>query len=183
MDFTGRIHFDFEGYDVWRVYTTILRASEKKGVTIGLEWRAFLIEDLDRTGNIPSRARALGAYEAVREAHPDVQGRFLQALLTLAFQEKDKPGESRTLAVAARVAGLDADDVIARAIDPGLDLVEAATAAARDRGVTGVPTIVRDGPPVYIKTTGAANYGDAVARLELINGMLDDDGIWSMSKP
>ena len=103
--------------------------------------------------------------------------------MTLAFQEKDKPGESRTLAVAARVAGIDADDVITRAIDPGLDLVEAATTEARDRGVTGVPTIVRDGPPVYIKTTGAANHGDAVARLELINGMLDDDGIWSMSKP
>jgi hypothetical protein len=50
-------------------------------------------------------------------------------------------------------------------------------------GVARVPTIVRQGPPVYVKTTGAANFGDSVARLELINRMLDDDGIWEMSKP
>ncbi len=183
MDFTGRIHFNLKSFDVWRVYSTIARASQASGVTIGLEWCAFLTEDLDRTQQVPAHIKALGAYEAVRELRPDAHGRFLQALFTLTFEDKDNPGESKTLAVAARVAGIDADEVIARAIDPGLDLVEAATAEARERGVTRVPTIVRDGPPVYIKTTGAANYGDPVARLELINGMLDDDGIWSLSKP
>lgn len=183
MDFTGRIYFNLESFDVWRVYSTIARASETRGVTIGLEWRAFLTEDLNRSRGVEARIKALGAYEAVRELHPDAQGRFLQALLTLTFVEKDNPGESKTLAVAARVAGIDADGVIARAIDPGLDLVEAATAEARERGVTKVPTIIRNGPPVHIKTTGAANYGDAVARLELINGMLDDDGVWTLSKP
>ncbi len=54
---------------------------------------------------------------------------------------------------------------------------------ARELGVSKVPTIVRQGPPVYIKTTGAAAYGDPVARLELVNSMLNDDGMWEMSKP
>lgn len=42
---------------------------------------------------------------------------------------------------------------------------------APERGVSDVPSIERLGPPVYIKTTGAANYGNTVERLELISAI------------
>jgi hypothetical protein len=62
-------------------------------------------------------------------------------------------------------------------------LLVASTEAARKLGVSDVPTVVATGPPVHIKMTHAANYGNAVRRLELINRMLGDDGIWSLTKP
>ena len=184
MNFTGRIFYSFETYDVWRIYTTALKASQTEGVTVSLEWEEFLVDDVEPdTLRIPAKTRALAACAAVRESHPAQHQRFVQALLTLVYQEKDHPGKEQTLAVAAHVAGIDGAEVIARVIDPGLGLLREATAKARELGVSNVPTIVRDGPPVYIKTTGAANSGNSVARLDLLNRMLNDDGIWMLAKP
>lgn len=183
MNFTGRIFFDFESFDVWRIYETALKASRDASVSVTVTWEEFLTTDVDRDKRIAPRVRALAACAAVRDAHPDAWQRFNQALLTLIFQEKDDPREDTTLAVAARVAGIDTDDVIARALDPGLDLLLASSEAARKLGVTDVPSIVSNGPPVLVRTTAAANYGNAVYRLDLINRMLRDDGIWSMTKP
>ena len=187
MEFTGRIFYSFETYDVWRVYSTALKASQVKGVSIHLEWQEFLVDDLEPDSEIHRKMhrkkKALAACAAVRESHPESHQRFVQALMTLSYQEKDDPGDDTTLAVAAQVAGIDGDKVIARAVDPGLHLLREATDQARELGVRNVPTIIRSGPPVYIKTTGAANYGNPVARLELINRMLSDDGIWILSKP
>ncbi len=183
MDFTGQIFYSFETYDVWRIYSTMLKASQTKGVNIHVDWQEFLVDEVDTDGRIPSKARALAACAAVRESHADQHQRFVLALMTLGYHEKDDPGTDTTLAVAAHVAGIPADEVISRAIDPGFDLLREASAQARVLGVTNVPTMIRQGPPVYIKTTSAANYGSAVRRLELINRMLDDDGIWTLSKP
>lgn len=183
MDFTGRVYFNFETYDVWRVYSTALKASKFKGVNVGLEWEEFLVAEPEPDERIPSKTKALAACAAVRELFPAEQQRFAMALMTLCYQEKDDPGKDLTLAVAARVAGIDADTVIERTLDPGMTLLRESSAAARELGVNNVPTIVRDGPPVYIKTTGAANYGNPVARLELIHRMINDDGIWTLSKP
>lgn len=184
MDFTGRIFYSFETYDVWRVYATALKASQTRGVTVHLEWEEFLVDDIESDApRVPAKIRALAACAAVRASHPEQHQRFVQALLTLVYQEKDHPGKDQTLAVAAHVAGIDGAEVIARAVDPGLDLLREATSKARELGVANVPTIVRNGPPVYIKTTGAANYGNAVARLDLVNRMLNDDGIWTLAKP
>ena len=183
MEFTGRIFFNFDTFDVWRIYATALKASRDRNVRVDVTWEEFLVEDLDPAGPIPAKTRALGACAAVRQAHPDEHQRFAQALLTLIYEEKDDPKKDATLAVAARVAGLDEDEVIARAIDPGIELLVATSEQARQIGVRDVPTIVGDGPPLYVKTTGAANYGSAVLRLDLINRMLQDDGIWTMAKP
>jgi predicted DsbA family dithiol-disulfide isomerase len=119
----------------------------------------------------------------VRNAYPEKYDRYVRSLLTLAYQEKDSPGSRKTLAVAAHVAELDADEVLTRAHDPGLDLLRRATEDARALGVTKVPTIVRQGPPVHVKMNAASNYGDPVERLELINRMINDDGMWELSKP
>ncbi len=183
MEFTGRIFFNFETFDVWRIYSTLLNASRDRSVSVAVTWEEFLVDDLDPGGRIPAKTRALGACAAVRRAHPDQHQRFAQALLHLIYEEKDDPKKDSTLAVAARVAGLDGDEVVATAIDPGIELLVATSEQARELGVHDVPTIVGDGPPLYIKTTGAANYGSAVLRLELINRMLHDDGIWTMAKP
>lgn len=183
MHFTGRVFFNFDTYDVWRIYTILVKASQVREVTIDVEWRPFLAHDLESEAEVLSATKALAACEVVRDSHPAEYARFAGALLTMAYQEKDDPGAEKTLTVAARVAGIDAAPVTARVLDPGLRLLEKATAAARERGVTDVPTIERQGPPVHIKTTGAANFGDAVGTLELINRMLDTDGIWTLSKP
>ncbi len=183
MDFTGQIFFDFETFDVWRLYSTALRASRDPDVRVDVTWHEFLGDDIDPGGIVRPPTRLLGACAAVRDAHPEQHQRFAQALLTLIFQEKDDPRKDTTLAVAAKVAGLNGGEVIARAIDPGLQLLTETSAAARERGVSAVPTIVGDGPPLHVKMTGAASYGSAVLRLEAIDRMLRDDGIWEMVKP
>ncbi len=183
MEFTGQVFFSFDTYDVWRIYALLLRASQDERVTVAVEWRPFLVDDLDDGADASRRVLALAASEAVRSANPAEYDKFVRALLTMAYQEKDDPGSKKILAVAARVAGIDGDAVIAQALDPGIGLLQKATDAARELGVSKVPTIVRQGPPVYVKTSGAASYGDPVARLALINSMLDDDGIWELSKP
>jgi predicted DsbA family dithiol-disulfide isomerase len=183
MDFGGRIFVNFDSFDVWRIYSIALQAARDGGVRINVSWEEFLVEDVDPTGRIDGRTRALAACAAVREAYPEQHQRFVQAMLTLVYQEKDDPKQDMTLAVAARVAGLEGADVIARAIDPGVELLIATSAAARELGVRDVPTILDDGPALHVKTTGAAGHGSAAQRLDLINRMLHDDGIWSLTKP
>ena len=183
MDFTGQIFIDFETFDVWRLYATALDAARDRSVRIDVTWEEFLTHDIESDGAIPPRVRLLGACAAVRDAHPENHQRFVRALLTLIFDEKDDPRKDTTLAVAARVAGLDGDEVIARAEDPGLNLLRAWSTAARERGVDAVPTIISGGPPLHVKLTGAASHGSSVTRLDLIARMLHDDGIWEMTKP
>lgn len=180
MHFTGRVFFDFDNYDVWRIYTVLLKASQVSGVTVDVEWRAFTDEQLEGGS---ARLRGLAACEAVRVAFADRHERFVRAMLTLAYQERDEPGTDRTLAVAAKVAGIETAEVLSSVDEPGLGLLAAGIDSARERGVNGVPSIERQGPPVLIRTNGAANFGDAVARLRLIDQMIRDDGIWAMSKP
>lgn len=184
MQFTGDIYFNFDTYDVWRIYDFLLRGSQAGRVAVSVQWRPFLVDDVETDEDVlPSRERPLAACEAVRHAYPEQYDRYVRSLLTMAYQEKDSPGSKKILAVAAHVAGLDADEVFAMAKDPGLELLRRATEDARALGVTKVPTIVRQGPPVHVKMNAASNYGDPVARLDLIDRMINDDGMWELSKP
>ena len=183
MDFTGRIFFNFDSFDVWRLYSTALKASRDRNVTVNVTWEEFLLDEIDPEARVTGKTRALAACAAVRDAYPDQHQRFVQALLTMVYQEKDDPRKDLTYAVAAKVAGIDGANVISRTLDPGIDLLVASSAAVRELGVSDVPTIVRNGPPLLVKTTGAANYGSPVLRLDLINRMVNDDGLWSMTKP
>ncbi|MCP3996317.1 MAG: hypothetical protein GY722_14855 [bacterium] len=183
MDFTGSIYFDFDSFDVWRLYSTALKASRDANVTVDVTWEEFLVGELDPEARVAGKTRALAACAAVRAAYPQQHQHFAQALLTMIYQEKDDPKKDLTYAVAAKVAGIDGAEVISQTMDPGIDLLIAGSAAARKIGVTDVPTLVRNGPPLLIKTTGAANYGSPVLRLDLINRMVNDDGIWSLTKP
>lgn len=184
MHFTGDIYFNFDTYDVWRIYNVLLRSSQTGRVAISVEWRPFLADDADdAAANDRLRVLPLAACEVVRHDHPFEYDKYVRALLTMAYQEKDNPGSNKILAVAAHVAGVSAAEVIEVAAERGVDLLRETTEAARALGVTKVPTIVRQGPPVYVKSNAAANYGDAVARLELIDRMINDDGMWELSKP
>lgn len=184
MNFTGDIYFNFETYDVWRIYSLLLRSSQRGQVAVSVEWRPFLVDDVAQAeSDVPISVLPLAACEVVRNDHPKEYDKFVRSLLTMAYQEKDNPGSKKILTVAAHVAGVDGDAVIGSADESGVALLRDATAQARDLGVSRVPTIVRQGPAVYVKTNAAANYGDPVARLDLINRMIDDDGMWELSKP
>ena len=54
---------------------------------------------------------------------------------------------------------------------------------AQAMGISLVPSLYRDGTPVLIRTTPAVAKGSALKRLEIIDAMLDDDGLWELSKP
>ncbi len=183
MDFTGRIFFNFETYDVWRIYTTVLKASQDRSIRINVTWEEFLVEDPDLEAELDPKTRALAACAAVRHAYPQHHQRFVQTLLTLVYQEKDDPRRDTTYAVAAKVAGLDTASVLDLVDGPGLEQLVTDSEEIRALGVSDVPTIIDDGPPLLIKTTGAANYGNSIGRLGLINTMMRDDGIWSLTKP
>ena len=180
MHFTGTVYFDFESYDNWRIYTLLLKASRDRAVSVDVEWEAFTTREVEDGS---SQVRGLAACAAVRAIFAEQHERFVRAMLTLVYQEQDEAGDDKTLAVAAKVAGIDAAAVLDSVDDPGMRLLAASVDSARDRGVSGVPSIERQGPPLLIKTSGAANYGDAVARLRLIDRMIGDDGIWVMAKP
>ena len=180
MHFTGTVYFDFGSYDVWRLHTVLAKASQDRGVNVEVEWHAFTAEDLDSGLDA---VRGLAACEAVRAVFPQQHERFVRSLLTLAYQERDNPGSNTSLSVAAKVAGIEPSQAISAADESGMELLAASVESARERGVGDVPTIERQGPPLPIKTNDAANYGNAVARLRLIDHIMRDDGIWAMSKP
>ncbi|MDX2343316.1 MAG: hypothetical protein QNL12_06085 [Acidimicrobiia bacterium] len=183
MEFTGEIYYNFESIDVWRVYSTLVRAASAGNVNVAVEWREFPGPDLRSDEPPTGKMRLLAACAVVAKTAPQSHERFVQALLTLVYEQKDDPDKETTFLVAARVAGLDGSALSAEVDSSGLALLVAARSHAEERGILAVPTIVRHGPPLHIKTTEAAKQGSAVARIELLNRMLDDDGVWALTKP
>ena len=107
MEFSGRVYFDVTSGDSWRFYQLIARAFEER-VQIRLEWRSWVAGGLG-DGPLTGQLRALAAYEWVREAVPTKQGPFLQALFIAVHEESAPPGDAAAIALAARLAGLDAE--------------------------------------------------------------------------
>ena len=108
----------------------------------------------------------------------------MQAVLVATHLEGAAPGHVDTLRVAARVAGVPSDLVAPdRLATEGAEVLAETIAEAHGLGVAAVPTIYRHGPPVTIRTTPAVGTGSARRRLEVIDGMLADDGLWSLTKP
>ena len=50
-------------------------------------------------------------------------------------------------------------------------------------GVVAAPSIYRHGPVVRVRSTPAVTTGAAIPRLGMIDAMLEDDGLWELSKP
>jgi len=182
MEFSGRVYFDIASGDSWRFYQLIARAFEER-VQIRLEWRSWVPGGLTE-GPLTGQERAQAAYEWVREAVPTKQGPFLQALFVAVHEENAPPGDAATIALAARLAGLDLDLVTDAEIDgEGRRLLQISTKEGDELGVAGVPSVYRLGPVLHVRTTAAVNREKASDRLETINRMLDDDGLWELRKP
>ncbi len=182
MEFSGRVYFDIASGDSWRFYQLIARAFEERA-QIRLEWRSWVAGGLG-DGPLTGQERAQAAYEWVREAVPTKQGPFLQALFIAVHEEEAPPGDAATILLAARLAGLDPDLLTDTEIDgEGRRLLEISTREGDELGVAGVPSVYRLGPVLQVRTTGAVTRDRASDRLETINRMLDDDGLWELRKP
>jgi len=169
MRFEGRVYYDFS-LQVWLFYR-FLAAAGNRGADLRLDWRSFLASD------DPQSAAGLALVESVRHDAPERHGVFLQALLALRHIEGADLTDPHTAAVAAEAAGL------AGAVEPRIDAVIASTEKARLLGVVGTPTIHRHGPVLRIEVNPAACNGDVLERLNRIDGVLEDDGIWVLEKP
>lgn len=183
MLFTGRVYFDFVSKDVWRFFQLLLKA-QQEGAQPALEWKPFRpgIEIPD--GRLDGHLRLLAAAEVVRQDLVIAHGPFVAAALTAVHGEGMSADDPELLALAARVAQLDegflADDVV-----DGVGRVLLATAfdEADTLGVDAVPSVYRHGPVVALRMTAAVALGSGLRRLELISGMLEDDGLWELRKP
>jgi len=169
MRFEGRVYYDFSP-QVWRFYR-FLAAAGQKGADLRLDWRSFLADD------DPQNATGLALVESVRRSTPERHGAFLQALLALQNVDGADLTDPRTAAAAAEAAGID------EVIEPNRDAVVASTDEGRTFGVTGTPTIYRRGPVLRVEVNPAAYEGDVLERLNRINAVLEDDGIWVLEKP
>jgi 2-hydroxychromene-2-carboxylate isomerase len=182
MDFTGRLYFDFVHRDVWR-FLQVLLSAQREGARPGLEWKPFLAGGLPE-GDLDGHGRLLAAAEIVRTDAVLSHGPFVSAVLTAIHSEGMTVEDRDVLALAARVAQLDDDflagDVIERR---GRVLLDTAQEEANALGVDAVPSIYRHGPVVAVRMTAAVAMGSGSRRLELIDAMLDDDGLWELRKP
>lgn len=169
MRFEGRVYYDFSPR-VWRFYR-FLASAGKRGADLRLDWRSFLVGDDSQS------AAGLALVESVRRCTPERHGAFLQALLALRHLEDADLTDPRTAATAAEAVG------ITGVIEPSPDAVMASTEKGRALGVTGTPTIHRHGPVLRVDVNAAAYEGDVLERLNRINAVLEDDGIWVLEKP
>lgn len=180
MEFTGTVYFDFEGADSWRLFSLLTRGAAE-GVRVDVDWVGFPVGGPgDREAMAPG-VRALAAHEAVVE--PARQQVMRQALFTLVHRQGDTLDAELTYRAAAKVAGLDGDVLLAAIPQMGFTSLAAAHERAVAAGVTAPPSIARHGPPVRVVTNPAVDHGLARPRLELIDRMLEDDGIWELVKP
>ena len=162
MEFEGQVFFRFGERGVWEFYR-FARALAESGADVALEWTPM-----------PGEGAAGQAFLGLER--PQDRGRFLHAMLGLIHLEGRAADEADTVTAALAAAGVSpslvADGVeqeIARQVD--------------DLSVEDVPAIYRHGPVVHVALNGAALTGDVQARATTIMAMLDDDGIWGLTKP
>lgn len=180
MEFTGTVYFDFTDAGSWRLFSLLTRAATE-GVRLDLEWVGFpAAGPVDRTA-LTAAVRGLSAHAAVAE--PSRRQVVRQALFTLLHRQGDSLDAELTYRAAAKVAGLDGDVLLAAIPQTGFTAFETGYLRAVEAGVAGVPTITRHGPPLRIGTTPAVEHGPARPRVEVIDRMLEDDGIWELVKP
>ena len=180
MRFTGDVYFDFDDVECWRLFLLLNRA-EEEGAAVDVEWLG--LDPSWDGGPAPLRGgrRALAMHAAVHD--PVRQHTLRSALFTLRHRQGDDFDDDLALMAAAQVAGLDPTVMLAAVDGTGAAELRRGRDVARSAGVSTVPTMVRGGPPLIISTTPAVERGRALARLEVIDGMLADDGLWRLAKP
>lgn len=180
MVLSGTLYFDFESIDCYRLFVLLVKG-EQEGVPIDLVWRGRPAGDRTGTGDLDAWETAIAAHALIGESVR--RERFRRALFTAIHRQNESPAAALTYRLAAQVSGLDGDVLLDAVARSGRTEVEAARTRAVGAGVQQVPTIVGDGPALHVVTTGAVEQGPAAPRIELIAGMLADDGLWRLSKP
>ena len=181
MRFTGDVYFDFEDVECWRMFLLVNRAQEAEGVDVDLRWLGLDPSWDGGDGPLRGGLRALAMHAAVHE--PARQRTLRSALFTLWHRQGDDFDDDLSLLAAAQVAGLDGATMLHAVDSTGAAELRRHRQTASSVGVVTVPTMVRDGPPLTIATTPAVEDGPARERLEVIDRMLDDDGLWTLAKP
>ncbi len=166
MDFTGQVFFKFGCEDAWLFYRFVRRLAET-GAKVSLEWTPM---------PTPDTLLPVSVYRRLPDA--DDRGRFFHALFGLTFLEDKEAGSKETVTRALAEAGL--GDV---AVESDADMLASLTAQADALGVSWSPTLYRHGPVTAITLTPAALIDDPIATAEAILGVVDNDGIWELSKP
>jgi 2-hydroxychromene-2-carboxylate isomerase len=176
MEFTGRVYFDFASREVFRFFQ-IIAGARREGAEVGLEWRGYAT-----SATAPDRD-ALAASELVRADAPQSHGAFVQAMLA-AVHVEGMGFDADLIPIVAKAAGVEPGIVQPGEVaSRGEQLLAATIAEAEALGVSAVPTVYRHGPAVTVRTTPAVLTGSALRRLELIDAMLEDDGVWGLTKP
>ncbi len=181
MQFTGRLYYDFVSADVWRLFHVLI-AAQREGVRLGLEWKPFLVDGMP--DELDGHASLLAAAEVVRNDAVLNHGAFVAAVLTAVHAEAMPIDSDEIIPLALRLAELDEAFLAGSIVDEqGRTLLRASQDEAVVLGVDAVPTVYRHGPVVAVRTTAAVTQGSGLRRLEMINTMLDDDGLWELRKP
>ena len=176
---SGTIYFDFE-QDSSRLNALIERAVSER-VNVNLGWKALTLEPVVAAESLPSMPRLLAAHEVIRDKQR--QRRFRQAVFAMLHRHGDDPADPVTLRAAVKVAGMDwavVDEAIGRT---GHRLLEEIHTEAIDAGVDTTPSFVGGGPAIAIELSAAAGNGPARPKLDLIERMAREDGVWVLRKP
>ena len=192
MEFKAAIYFDFGCKDAYRLFRLLALAADA-GATIGIDWRSFSLEQHRNVESPPvwetkltdGRLHAAACAEWVKATHPDLAGMFVAAVFIARYEENVDIGRWDVLEHLGGVVGFDGQSMVAavRDHDEGYAMVARSHTGAVELGVFGTPSIVRDGPPLYVELNPAAFVGDAVAQLATIDAVLVSDGIWELKKP
>jgi predicted DsbA family dithiol-disulfide isomerase len=140
----------------------------------------FGVTGIQHPDHIPNTRRALAIAELARD-----RGRldpFRQAAMEGYWREGRDLEKDQDLSAIAEGVGLDADEALAAADDPGfLARVDGRQADARRRGVTGIPTFVFGTEAVvgcqpYEVVAAAARRAGARPRLRTVGGSAGEPG-------
>jgi hypothetical protein len=182
MDFTGRVYFSFSAADVFRFYR-LLDDAITEGVSVGVEWVGIAVEEVP-PGPLAGDHLAAAIAEELRHNGSAYHAAFIETLLASVHVEGVDLAHPRLIPLVLDRVGADTSALLAPDNAGSLRVrLEVSTAAAKELGVKGVPSVFRHGPVLLVRTSGAVANGKAGSRLALISSMMEDDGLWELSKP
>ncbi len=166
MRLDGRVWFDFTNPAVWQFYRFI-RAFAEAGHGVGLDWVPLFKG---------AEAEAMSVF--ITLPSPADRGQFLHVLLGLVHIEGADANEAATV-----VRALEAADLAGKEVREDVDALEAMAQSAAELGVIETPTVYNHGPVMHVVLNAVAGTGDVEETALSILSVLENDGIWRLSKP
>ena len=183
VDFSAQAFFSFDSVDSHRLFRLFDSAAADGHAAVDVEWIGALPGGIPK-GTLQGDALFTAMAEFLRTQHPRFHEAFVAAAFGLVHGDRVDLAHPGVMARALRVAGVDLDEIATGATDEGLRAaLETSTRRATELGVKAVPSLYRHGPVVLVRTTAAVLHGSPKTRMELLSLMLEDDGVWELSKP